>query len=277
MLKLENYEENGVACPFDLSPENKYLNLEEEYFNFQNKCKKHFNKQMSLKPNLLSIVFDKLAHDELIIEKVKKTIGDNIYIWSSAFFFKGPGDGKIVSYHQDNPYWQLTTNKVVTAWVALTKSNKNRGALEVVPKSYKLGLINNLDVDNPRQSYLKGEKTTPEEDLLSYNQNLDKYINDNPPIVLDLNAGQFSLHHVNTVHGSGKNISSDNRIGFAIRYISSDTEHKIEKSDSGVYVCGQKNSYFVEEKRPKVDFGSEEIKTFEKAMQSAGAFGNKKY
>ena len=75
----------------------------------------------------------------------------------------------------------------------------------------------------------------------------------------------------------GKNISSDNRIGFAIRYISSDTEHKIEKSDSGVYVCGQKNSYFVEEKRPKVDFGSEEIKTFEKAMQSAGAFGNKKY
>ena len=212
-----------------------------------------------------------------IVEKVKKTIGDDIYIWTSAFFFKGPGDGKIVSYHQDNPYWQLTTNKVVTAWIALTKSDKSRGALEVVPKSYKLGLINNLDVDNPRQSYLKGEKTTPESDLLSYSQNLDNYINDNPPIALDLNAGQFSLHHVNTVHGSRKNISSENRIGFAVRYISSDTEHKIEKSDSGIHICGEKNSYFVEEKRPKTDFGLEEIKTFEKAMQSAGAFGNKKY
>ena len=92
---------------------------------------------MSLKPNLLSTVFDKLAHDKNVLKLVKQAIGDDIYIWSSAFFFKAPGDGKIVSYHQDNPYWQLTTNKVVTAWIALTKSDKNSGALEVV-----LNLIN---------------------------------------------------------------------------------------------------------------------------------------
>ena len=130
MLKLEKYEENGVACPYDLSLKNQGLNLEDEYFKFQSECEKYFEKQMSLKPNLLSTTFDKLAHDDQIIKMVKKTIGNNIYIWSSAFFFKGPGDGKIVSYHQDNPYWQLTTNKVVTAWIALTKSDKNRGALE---------------------------------------------------------------------------------------------------------------------------------------------------
>ena len=40
----------------------------------------------------------------------------------------------------------VTTNKVVTAWIALTKSDKSSGALEVVPKSYKLGLIKKLDV-----------------------------------------------------------------------------------------------------------------------------------
>ena len=277
MLNIEQYEKNGVACPYNLSQDNKILNLEKEYFKFQNQCEKHFGKKMSLKPNLLSTVFDKLAHDDQILKMVKKTIGENIYIWSSAFFFKAPKDGKIVSYHQDNPYWQLTTNKVVTAWIALTPSNKNNGALEVVPKSYKLGLINKLDVNNPRQSYLNGEKTTSDEDLLSYNQNLDNFINDNTPVVLNLNAGQFSLHHVNTVHGSGPNISSENRIGFAVRYISSETKHEFEKADSGIHVCGKKNSYYSEEKRPLIDFGKEEIKTFEIAMNSAGAFGNKKY
>ena len=48
-----------------------------------------------------------------------------------CFFCKEPKGGKIVSYHQDNPYWQLTTDKVVTVWIALTESNKNSGALEL--------------------------------------------------------------------------------------------------------------------------------------------------
>ena len=64
---------------------------------------------------------------------------------------------------------------------------------------------------------------------------------------------------------------------FAIRYISSDTKHEFEKKDSGIHVCGLKNSYFTDEKRPKTDFGRNEIETFELAMGSAGAFGNKKY
>jgi ectoine hydroxylase-related dioxygenase (phytanoyl-CoA dioxygenase family) len=277
MLKIETYEEYGVAWPLNLSQQNKNINLEKEYFNFQEQSQEYFGKKISLKPNLLSSVFDKLAFDEEILKHVKKVIGDDIYIWSSAFFFKGPSDGKIVSFHQDNPYWQLTSDNVVTAWIALTDSNKTCGALEVVPTSHKHGLIQSLDVENARQSYLSGEKTTPAEDLLSYSQNLDEFMQKNPPVTLKLEAGQFSLHHVNTAHGSGKNNSKNNRIGFAVRYISSDTKHEHESKDSGIYVCGKENSYFANEERPKIDFGTEEIKTYELAMNSAGAFGNKKY
>ena len=39
----------------------------------------------------------------------------------------------------------------------------------------------------------------------------------------------------------------------------------------------RKNSYFIDEKRPKSDFGSDEIKNYEYSMKSGGAFGNKKY
>ena len=73
----------------------------------------------------------------------------------------------------------------------LTESNSNSGALQVVPKSHKIGLIKKLDVNNPRRSYLNGEKTTPSNDLLSYNQNLDDFIKRNPPETLELAPEEF--------------------------------------------------------------------------------------
>ncbi len=275
-FKINDFEKNGVCWPFKISQ--SLNNLEEEYFKFQNLAVSKLGNPISLKPNLLSTFFDKLCFDENILSKVRELIGDDIYIWSSAFFAKSPGEGKIVSYHQDKPYWQLSTSKVVSAWIALTESNSNSGALEIVPGSHKLGLINDLDVINARESYLKGLKTTNEKDLLSYNQNLDDFVKENPPVAIELNQGEFSIHHVNTVHGSGVNNSKNHRIGFAVRYISSDTKHLIEKEgDSAIHVCGKKNLYFSEEARPKEDFSIEALEAHLASMKSAGAFGNKKY
>ena len=272
---IENFSNNGMAFPFDLK--NKFENLENKYFEFQEKALKALGHEVTLKPNLLSKFFYNLSIDKSIIQEVKKIIGEDIYIWSSAFFPKKPGSGKIVSYHQDNPYWQLTTDNVVTAWIALTDSNKENGALEIVPGSSKYGLIKDLDVKNPREAYLKGMKTTESNDLLSYKQNLDVFMSKNKPEIIKLEKNQFSLHHVNSVHGSGVNNSSVHRIGFAVRYISSNTKHKMENIDSAIHVCGKKNKYFVDEVCPKQDFGEKEIVRYNKAMKATGAFGNKSY
>ena len=272
---LKNYHTNGMAWPFELSK--KYENLEKEYFSFQKTSQEKLGHLVTLKPNLLSTYFDKLATDESIINKVKEIIGENIYIWSSAFFSKAPGEGKMVSYHQDNAYWQLTTEKVVTAWIALTNSDEESGALEIVPKSSNLGIIKKIDVENARESYLKGEKTTKLNDMLSFNQNLQTFIKKNKPVTINLKPNQFSLHHVNAVHGSGINKSSLNRIGYAVRYISSETQHFMESKDSAIHVCGIKNSYFYDELRPASDFDENAINEYNKAMKATGAFGNKKY
>lgn len=272
---IEKFKTNGMAWPFELSK--KYSNLEEKYFEFQKKSKEKLGHQVTLKPNLLSTFFHQLAIDENIINKVKKIIGEDIYIWSSAFFPKAPGEGKIVSYHQDNPYWQLTSEKVVTAWIALTNSDEDSGALEIVPRSSQLGIINQLDVKDARSSYLKGEKTTKSNDMLSYNQNLDSFMKNNKPVMINLKPNQFSLHHVNAVHGSAINKSSSYRIGYAVRYISSSTKHLKEDKDSAIHISGQKNEYFTDELTPKSDFDLKAIDEFNKAMKTAGAFGNKKY
>ena len=96
---LENFKTNGAAWPFEL-PEYKNNDiLKEKYFEFQKKAEKYKGATVSLKPNLLSTFFHKLSVNPNIISNVKKIIGDDIYIWSSAFFAKAPGQGKIVSYH----------------------------------------------------------------------------------------------------------------------------------------------------------------------------------
>jgi ectoine hydroxylase-related dioxygenase (phytanoyl-CoA dioxygenase family) len=276
-FELQDFHKTGVAFPLDVSEKNMNINWANEYHNFQRLALEKVGSKVSLKPNLLSTKFDSLIADEKVISAVKRAIGENIYVWSSAFFFKGPGDGKIVSFHQDNPYWQLTSDKVVTAWIALTNSSALSGALEVVPGSFKHGLINKLDVNNPRKAYLSGEKTTSEEDLLSYKHDLKDFLKVNEPLAIELEPGQFSLHHVNTVHGSGKNNSRNERIGFAIRYVASETKHSEEAKDTAIHLCGQKSSYFVDEIRPITSFSDDAIKQHEKALASAGAFGNKKY
>ena len=73
------------------------------------------------------------------------------------------------------------------------------------------------------------------------------------------------------------NKSKNYRIGYAVRYISSDTQHHEMDKDFALHVCGKKNSYFIDEKRPIIDFGEDEINNYELSMKSGGAFGNKKY
>jgi len=278
MYNLNNFNQNGVAWPFKYEDEN-FLpdSLEDHYKNFQTNAEKIFGRKITLKPNLVSKFFDNFLDHPTILPKVKQIIGEDIYVWSSAIFAKAPGEGRIVSYHQDNPYWQLSTENVVTVWIALTNSSKISGALEVVPKSHNAGVLKKLDVNNAREAYLNGEKTTNSSDLLSFNQNLDDFIKKNPPQIINLKPGEYSIHHVNAVHGSGINKSENFRIGFAIRYVSSDTKHLEVKKDKAIHICGKKNKFYEEEIRPKSDFDDEAVLQYKLSMDSTGVFGNKKY
>ncbi len=273
----KNFSKTGIIWPLKISSAVNTINLEKKYFQFQSTANKIFGKKIALKPHILSKFFFQLACDENVVANVKKIIGENVYIWSSAFFAKAPSEGKIVSFHQDNPYWQLSTDKVITAWIALTNSNKQSGCLEVVPNSSKLGMIGKLDVEDARESYLKGEKTTDSADLLSYKHDLKEFLKVNKPVDICLSPGEYSIHHVNTVHGSGINNTDNYRIGFAIRYISSDTYHLREKSDLATHISGKKNDYYKSEQIPTGEFTENSIEQYKNSMSSTGVFGNKKY
>lgn len=82
---------------------------------------------------------------------------------------------------------------------------------------------------------------------------------------------------MDVVHGSGPNESNKPRIGFAIRYVDSETFHLKDKEDSATHVSGKKSEYFKIETPPKGEFSELNIKEYNKRSNTAGTFGNKSY
>ena len=72
--------------------------------------------------------------------------------------------------------------------------------------------------------------------------------------MLELAAGEMSLHHVRLIHGSDPNPSDDRRIGFAIRYIPTYVRQVAGSHDSATLVRGEdRYRHFEHEQRPDAD------------------------
>ena len=230
-----------ASWPFNISSSTlEKLDFPDLYTSFKQDSEKHLGKVAVLKPHLLSERIFRLATCDSVIDVVKDFIGNDINIWSSAFFAKAPNSSKYVGFHQDNPYWQLSSTNVVTAWIALTNSHKDNGCLQILSAKTTTTQVYPLDVHDSFASYRRGDKTTDQDDLISFNQKLP--VNDLNNYIrhyVTLKSGQFSVHSVNAIHGSSRNTSSDPRIGFAVRYVDSHTHHMRDKNDSVLHVCGQ--------------------------------------
>ena len=90
---LKNYNQNGIAFPFQI---NQYLNsedLEKEYLKYNSKSEKIFNRKLSLKPHPLSTFFTIYQSTKTIIEQVKKLL-EKMYTYGHLLFSKEPGEAK---------------------------------------------------------------------------------------------------------------------------------------------------------------------------------------
>ena len=129
-----------------------------------------------------------------------------------------------MSWHQDSTYWGLDKPDVVTAWVALTPSNKANGAMGFIPGTHTSDQIPHRD-------------TFAKNNLLTRGQEVAVDVDASKAVTIELEPGEISLHHVRLVHGSPPNPSNDRRIGFAIRYIPT-TVAQVAGEDSATLVRG---------------------------------------
>ena len=92
------------------------------------------------------------------------------------------------------------------------------------------------------------------ENLLTRGQEIMVDVDESKAEMLELAAGEMSLHHVRLIHGSDPNPSDLRRIGYAIRYIPTTVRQIAGAHDSATLVRGVDTfNHFDPEQRPDAD------------------------
>lgn len=222
-------------------------------------------KLLRSKAHLLSTALCEIVFKDTILDAVEDVLGPNILCWASGVFAKNPNDKSFIAWHQDGMYWGLDRPDIVTAWVALTDSTIENGAMRVIPGS--------------QHEMLPHADVGAEGNLLARGQEIAVEVDENAAVDLVLKAGEFSLHHVKLAHGSEPNVSNDRRIGFAIRYIAPHVKQLSGAEDSAMLVRGHDScGHFGRDVPPESDFEQRALdilfRAHERNQRDRGALAN---
>src|SRR4249919_1890328 len=209
------------------------------------------------KPHLILTWANELMRHPAILDAVEDILGPNLLVWSSSFFIKEARDPSYVSWHQDSTYWGLSHPDVVTAWVALSVSIVENGCMRVIPGSHL-------------KDQLPHQDTFAENNLLTRGQEAMVEVDEADAVDVELQPGEFSLHHVRLVHGSEPNNASYRRIGYAIRYVPTYVRQTVGPRDWATLVRGVDTyNYFDLEPAPKTDLDPEAVEFHKHVTEEA--------
>ncbi len=150
-----------------------------------------------------------IAHP-CLVELVKPFLGEDIVCFTSHYICKPPHDGHAVLWHQDGAYWHLEPANAITLWVSLDGSNRTNGCLQMLP-STKDAILRPIEVRSSPANMLGSTTHVAEPELRN-------------AALVELEAGDVSLHNSRIVHGSGPNTSTKWRKGLDIGYMAANTK-----------------------------------------------------
>jgi ectoine hydroxylase-related dioxygenase (phytanoyl-CoA dioxygenase family) len=210
------------------------------------------------KPHLLLKSLDAAVRNEKILDAVEDLIGPNIFVWASLFFTKDLGDPRFVGWHQDSTYWGLSGPEVINVWLALSHATVASGAMRILPGSHLQGQMSHRETYNKKSFLTRGQEVEAE-------------IDEDDAVDILLEPGEFSIHHIRAIHGSGPNNGDDRRMGFTIRYIPTHL-HQIHGRDRALLVRGKDEfGHFDHETSPDGDLSEQAIANYVSANESHNA------
>jgi non-haem Fe2+, alpha-ketoglutarate-dependent halogenase len=239
--QIEQYRRDGFLSPLHVMPEHEAARLLAKLEDVERQEGGKLSNASNQKPYLLFPFLADVIRDARILDAVESLLGPNILCWAGGFFAKNPGDGKIISWHQDSTYWGLSEPEVGSVWLALTPSTVESGCMRVIPGTHTKDQLPHRD-------------TFATNNLLSRGQEVAVEVNEAEAHDIVLRPGEMSLHHVRLVHGSAPNRSNHRRVGFVIRYIPTHIRQVAGSEDSATLVRGEDLfGNFAPEPRPATD------------------------
>lgn len=270
------FQRDGIAWPLVAIPPAEAAGLEQNYRHFQREVARVRGRECHLKPHLVSTWLDRIVHNPAILDAVEAAIGPDILLWSSDFAIKAAGKGTWIPWHQDTPYWNLSTTEVVSVWLAITPATVANGAMRVFPGTHRAGALGRINYDgDPHEGVARGERKSSPGNVFFYDHILDREIDETEARDVELQPGEFSIHNIELLHGGGPNDSDQDRIGFVMRFISAQTYCKSGR-DSAMLVRGRYDGdHFDLEPRPQADFSPAAMAALEHAVGFPSGFGDR--
>lgn len=207
--QVEQYHRDGYVHPFRVLSTEEARSVRNKIEAFEARMGDEAQKYLAFKAHMPFKWLTDIVRHPRILDAVEDLLGPNLLCWGSSFFQKNARDPRYISWHQDSYYYGLDPSNTCTAWVAISTSNIASGCVKVIPGSHltQLEFVNQPDENN----------------LLSRGQTI-KGVDESKARCMELQAGQFSLHHEAIVHNSEPNGSDDRRIGLSIHYIPTSTK-----------------------------------------------------
>jgi non-heme Fe2+,alpha-ketoglutarate-dependent halogenase len=210
------------------------------------------------KPHLMFKWVDELMRDEKILDCIEDLIGPDILCWNSWFWIKEANTESYVSWHQDSQYWGLDTDRLITAWIALSPASKESGCMRVLPGSH-------------RGAPMQHEDLYHEDNLLTRGQEIID-VDESGAVSMPLQAGEMSLHNIRIAHASSPNASNDRRIGLSFHYMPASTRQMNAEWDCASLVRGEDQfGHFEASPVPRFDFDPIAMAHHEKATDAIRA------
>jgi len=159
-----------------------------------------------LEPVLHDLVF----HPAATVPAAELLELDRLRFWHDQVFYKPPRHPGVVAWHQDFSYWTRTLPmRHVTLNIVLDDTSPENGCLHYVPGSHRWPLLPPVSFGQDMEAF---RELIPEELREGFR-----------PVPVPLKAGEASIHHPLTVHGSWGNSSPGPRRAVVLNYMAPDT------------------------------------------------------
>jgi ectoine hydroxylase len=173
-----------------------------------------FGTRISLWNRAGDSVYGLAARGDRLAGTAETLIGEDVYHFQSKLTAKDPHEGGAWEWHQDYGYWYhngCLRPDMLSCMIALDRTDRNNGCLQLVKGSHKLGRIDHVPLTD-KQNEADPERMVP---ILAAHET----------VYTELDPGDVLVFHANMLHRSDKNLSDNRRWTLIICYnaVSNDT------------------------------------------------------
>jgi non-haem Fe2+, alpha-ketoglutarate-dependent halogenase len=237
--QVEHFRREGYAFPFDAIPAAEAASYVAKLDSYDAILGEEAQKQLKIKAHVAAPWIVGLARNKNILDAVESLIGPDILLFGTSMFSKKARDVRFVSWHQDAAYYGLDPQQEVTCWVGLTDADTENGCMRVIPGSH-------LGADAVH------DETYDPQNMLGRGQTI-RDIDDGKAVYMPVKAGQFSMHHERTIHGSMPNPSDRRRVGISFFYMPAHVRSTIGRRTATLVRGTDKYGHWDPEPMPKTD------------------------